>query len=220
MRISKADLVAGYPAVEIRNCLRKAGDSTFVPTFLGDAMGIPSVDARRLVKALAGLGLIERDPTCKKIGGEGPCWRVTLNGRTFALAKASRPLPRRSAEKRVAEFLKRVKTVRDDPGFLYRVKRVVAFGSYLEDTATLGDIDLAVELVAKERNPERAHQINEKRIREAREHGRRFSNIVDELYWPQREVMLFLKSRSRSLSLHDTDDPILSISKTRVLFEG
>ena len=33
--------------------------------------------------------------------------------------------------------------------------------------------------------------------------GRRFSNIVDQAFWWQREAMLFLRHRSRGLSLQD-----------------
>ncbi len=47
---------------------------------------------------------------------------------------------------------------------------------------------------------------SKKRVDVAQAKGRRFPNIVEYLYWPGREVMLHLKARTRSLSLHLMDD--------------
>jgi flagellar biosynthesis regulator FlaF len=47
---------------------------------------------------------------------------------------------------------------------------------------------------------------SQKRVEFAQAKGRRFSNIVEYLYWPEREVMLHLKARTRCLSLHSMHD--------------
>ena len=58
------------------------------------------------------------------------------------------------------------------------------------------------------------------RAREERDKGRTFSSLIDELYWAQTEVKRFLKSRSRSISLHETDDPILEQVAYQVIYEA
>jgi len=47
---------------------------------------------------------------------------------------------------------------------------------------------------------------SKKRIDVAQAKRKRFSSIVEYLYWPEREVMLHLKARTRGLSLHSMDD--------------
>jgi hypothetical protein len=50
------------------------------------------------------------------------------------------------------------------------------------------------------------------------ENGRRFSNIVETIYWPQYEAILFFKSRSRGLSLHGSDGGIVERTETAQIF--
>lgn len=79
------------------------------------------------------------------------CWKTTIKGRQLSLATAAKPISRANAEKKLSEFLERVKIIRDDPRFLYKVTRVAVFGSYLSDSKNPGDIDLAVGLARKEK---------------------------------------------------------------------
>ena len=62
-------------------------------------------------------------------------------------------------------------------------------------------MDLAVEIVPKESNPERARAINERRVLELELLGRRFRGFLDrELFWYW-ETFRYLKGGSRVISL-------------------
>ena len=59
--------------------------------------------------------------------------------------------------------MERVARVNDDPYFLARVKRVALFGSMLRPKR-LSDVDLAVQLVAKETDCDRLREVNAERV--------------------------------------------------------
>jgi len=129
-------------------------------------------------------------------------WKTTNRGRQLALATAAKPISRAAAEKKLSEFLERVKVVRDDPRFLYKVTRVAVFGSYLGGGEDLGDIDLAVGLAHKETDRDKQRELNSRHCWEAQARGRRFGTKLEMLYWPQTEVRRFLKARSGRFSFH------------------
>ena len=52
----------------------------------------------------------------------------------------------------------------------------------------------------------------------AEKKGKKFSSFIDRLEWPEHEVRLFLKSRSRTLSIHSIHDEILNRVEYRVVF--
>src|SRR5580692_6205869 len=69
-----------------------------------------------------------------------------MAGNALGIASAALPISRRDASRRVEEFLARARKVNDDDSWLYRVGKVVIFGSYLNNQDRIGDIDLAVRL--------------------------------------------------------------------------
>jgi predicted nucleotidyltransferase len=88
---------------------------------------------------------------------ESPAWSTTIKGNALAMASAAGPVLRKTAERLLAEFLDRVKEVRESDTYLYRVKRVILFGSMLDqDRSHVNDIDLVVELVHKVKDRETA----------------------------------------------------------------
>ena len=153
-------------------------------------------DWRDLVKALRTEGLIEASAR--------GAWSVTQAGRTFSVASAAKPVTRATAEKALAEFLDRVEQVNRDPYFLGKAIRVVLFGSMLKpEVMRLSDVDLAVELVTKEADFDRARQQNYRRAEELAEKGRQFRNVLDwELCW-YFETRHFLKGGSRVIAMAD-----------------
>ncbi len=62
---------------------------------------------------------------------------------------------------------------------------------------------------------------NEERTLAAHKKGKVGPTIFDRLFYPEREVRMFLKSRSRALSLHGMDDQILELKDVnkKVLYE-
>jgi len=114
--------------------------------YFADRLKIPPRKAERLLVALVEKCLLQ---LASSLCEGGKWYELTLNGSTFALASGARPIARATAEKRVSEFLQRVKRVNTDDYYLYAVEKVIAFGSYLSDADRLNDIDLAVELRPK-----------------------------------------------------------------------
>lgn len=73
----------------------------------------------------------------------------------------------------------------------------------------------------KKSHPDGEKQIKaeQKKTAYAIHNGRNFSNFVEQLFWPQTEVLKYLKSRSRSISIHTTDDQILKKVDFKVIYE-
>ena len=115
--------------------------------------------------------------------------------------------------------MNRVHQVNADSRFLYRVRKVILFGSFLTDAPFVGDLDLAVELDRKEPDGEKHVQMALARAREVAEKGRRFSNFVEMICFAEQEVKLFLKARSRIIQMTDSRDGILKMTEYRVIYE-
>ena len=213
MRVSPDQIIAGQDARSLRALLRHFLDRDFSVRLVGERLELTSGAARKLVERLVEEALLE--PSEK---GDGRWYRVAEKGRALAMASFAPPLKRSTAERKIREFLHRVEIVNGDPYFLYAVSRVVLFGSMLGGADRVGDIDLAVELESKIKDLEQRRAEERARINGAILSGRRFSNIVEDISWPQREVLLFLKSRSRGLSFHDPDDSVLEKTPTKLLF--
>jgi predicted nucleotidyltransferase len=132
----------------------------------------------------------------------------------MAIASAGKPLQRSTAHRLLIDFVRRVEQVRDERKWLFKVKTAVLFGSFLSDSTTLGDIDIA--LTMRPANVDKAAQeVAETQCRlSAQQAGRRFSNFLDYLSWPEYEVKRFLRSRRR-ISLHDLrmDGPIIEAGR-------
>lgn len=92
------------------------------------------------------------------------------------MASAAWPVTRAKADQIFADFMERVQKVNDDPYYLFRVTRVVLFGSYIRDTPTVNDIDIALQLVPKIDDLNRRGEIYEQRRRES---PRNFRNLID-----------------------------------------
>ena len=74
---------------------------------------------------------------------------LTLDGGTYCQASAAPPIFRATAERKLAEFMERVHRVHADEHYLYCVRRVLVFGSFLTDAPKLNDVDLAIDLARR-----------------------------------------------------------------------
>jgi hypothetical protein len=146
----------------------------------------------------------------------------SIRSKEAPLARPYSPHPffRESAEKALVEFMDRVQEVNEDGRFLFRVRKVVLFGSFLIGSATLGDLDIAVELVPKEADAKKHSELILARANEAALNGKSFRNFIERLDFAAQEVRSFLKSRSRIIQLTDCQDGVLKIAEHRVIYEG
>lgn len=61
-------------------------------------------------------------------------------------------------------------------------------------------------------------EVVELSLQHARESGRRFASFVDEMFWPEMEVRLYLKAASRVVSMTTTDDAVLQRAPHRTIY--
>ena len=153
MQIDWDQKVAGIPLPEIRDILRYFGRHPFDAYDLSDRLrpgrhNWPGQEerakqdrkGRQILRALAASDLIEKNPYF-----EGA---FNLNPNGFALAGAS-TLPRMSrkaADKAVEKLKLKVAAINADPAYMHDVTEICIFGSYIEDAADLGDIDIGYTL--------------------------------------------------------------------------
>lgn len=213
MYLDPTEKISGVPAVIVRDFLKRWQHSDWSVATIAAALKLQPRESGKLVRELLGRGFVELHGNLSKT------YSNTVDGNQFANASAAKPLKRATAERKVAELLGRVSDVNSNPYYLYRVASVRVFGSYLTGSDHLNDIDLVIEVSSKEPDRNLAHGLDMQRIRESQRQGRHFSNIVDELFWPQHEVFLYLRNRSRSYSFHSPTDGVLDRVDVQTLFE-
>jgi len=216
MRIRPDDLVVGFPAKQIRKLLRQDAEFLSVED-VTKVLGLTGESALRLLKTLEQKGFIEKNTFAPDPDRN---WKHTIKGGALSKALFSAPVSRRNAEKAISEFMDRVKDVNEDGRFLFRVRKVVLFGSFLTGSATIGDLDVAIDLVPKEADARKHSERILARANEAALNGRTFRNFIERLDFAAQEVRSFLKSRSRIIQLTDCKDGVLKIAENRVLYEG
>jgi hypothetical protein len=81
-------------------------------------------------------------------------------------------------------------------------------------------VPLAAPRYGREPDESKHELANRERVVAEKERGRHFSNMVEELFWWQREAELFLKNRKRGLSIHDyhSEQRVVDSVPNRVVF--
>ena len=204
MRITKGQVVAGFPALEVRRLLRRYRLGAFVAEAAEEALELSLAKTAMFLREMVTLGYLE--PMNPPLSDGAPCFEVTSLGQAFANASGAKPISRKTADRVLREFMERVEVVNARDEYVYKIESVVLFGSVLGDNETLGDVDLAIELLPREHDDEKSEAKCQVRRRLAEENGRRFGSVFEWAIWPTMEIFLFLKSRSRSLSLHQLSE--------------
>ena len=195
MRIDPRGTIAGYPALLVRHALRHLSVQLhWNLAGLESAASLPAGEGQSFVKALVAAGLAEA-------AGVG-VWSITQAAQTLSSATAAPRVKRSTAEGALREFLGRVDEVNRSRSYLGKVDAVVLFGSMLKpEVDRLSDVDVAVEIVPKEADPDRARAKNERRARDFERLGRRFRGFLDREFCWYWEVFRYLKGRSRVIAL-------------------
>lgn len=143
---------------------------------------------------------LERDGYWRRSDDPSTSTRIfsnTQKAERIALATATRPLTRVTADKLLAELIDRMRALETMP-FAYTVGEAHVFGSYLTEDNRLSDVDLAIKLKWKFEHREQQFDFERARIEKS---GRTFHDWLDETTWPLNEVKLFLLNRSGYLHL-------------------
>lgn len=223
MRIASGSFIAGYPILDVREVLRNLDDHDgYITSFVAaNILHIATNKVHAALKCFETEGLLHITKITKSDRARPTkAFRVELSDKAHSLrmAKACKPITKAYADQAVAALLERCNVVNKDPFYLYKVKKVLVFGSYLRAAPYYGDVDLVIDLYRKDRSPNYSGMSVSQKREQALANGRRFSSLGEKLMWPYTETLLFLKSKSRTLSFHNTGDGILKRTETCELF--
>lgn len=204
MRIDKNATLRTVPTLLVRKLLQHAAQwhGRIYRQNIGHLLRGSGFSTSTVVTILLAEGLVEKEQS------PAPHFALTVAGSAFAMASIGPGYKIATATRALSDFLGRVHDVNADPYYLYGVKRVGVFGSYLNAPPIVNDVDIAYDLYRKDTKGIAWDVVRRQRSREARAAGRQFHIFMEELYWPETEVRLKLKARSRILSLHEYDDAV------------
>ncbi|WP_158945593.1 hypothetical protein [Granulicella sp. S190] len=201
MRVTTEQNIAGQSALKVRNFLRKHYFKGISVRKAETALELSQENAAAFLNELVLLGYINQ-----QWENAHQWFELTLQGEALAHTTAAKPIHRKTAEKALAHFMERVHRVNSTSEYLYRISDVILFGSILSNIERLGDVDIALQLEAKVNDEKVFQDWATARGRVAQAAGRSFRGAIDWICWPQMEIILQLKARSRSLSLHTLEE--------------
>lgn len=198
--LNNVPAVAGESATRIRDILYRSRGA-FREDWLSDKFRYDQRRAREIGSAMESAGYVRRDREREQRNHSPfPWYSLTDTGGDVTRASAAKRIKRQTATKALSEFMNRVQLVNANPKYLYSVRCVVVFGSFLQRVDRLGDVDVAVDLESRVAfNKE--HKWVDLFRQHALDSGRSFSTFDEEILWPRQEVLLELKSRKRSISI-------------------
>ncbi|UWM76645.1 hypothetical protein N1937_05240 [Rhizobium sp. WSM4643] len=238
LQLSRTETVIGLPAVTARDIIKivgNSGDRFFLPD-VERALEVkvcfkeeygrkyPDHEAARL-QAPALLSKMIQEGYVAEDGlhqseqwGERMGYKLTNKGGDLARVKFVKRISQAQGLKLLNDFLDRVRQVNDpDSPYVFYVKNAWLYGSMLDaDAADIGDVDLVVECLMKDKfQPGQRIEACEARAEAV---GRNVSG-VHALYFCCDEVKVFLKARKAHLSLdgftveniHEIKDGVLPL---------
>lgn len=194
MQIGKGEEIARVPLLLVRDFFRDIvawHRDSFELAQLEERLNLSRTAAIALAEELIVRGYVTR--------GQNHDYRLTNRGEELVRASASGRVKRGTAESALAGLLKRAEEYNSDASKILAVDAVAVFGSFLSDKEELGDLDVAVkwrDRVADDHRSDRAHAYAERS-------GRKFSNVIEFLTWPQTELFQILKARKRTICIQD-----------------
>lgn len=213
MRISRKQKINNTPILKVRDffkSLQRYRTDTFTLDKVCNYFEINDIEANSLLSELTVQGFIEKSSP--------DCYKTTLKGEALRIARCVSPIKRDKADKIVKDFMQRVEEINNNDYYLYRVSKILLFGSYInKDAVDFGDIDIAFELERKIKNKEVFEKLNREFFEKAEEGGKRFSSYIEKLFYSETVVILKLKNRNRYISLH-RDDDILKVTETKQIY--
>ena len=200
-------MFAGLPAAAARDVLKLYSGRDCSASFAETALARHGIETppAEVIAALAAAGFL------KAVDGDQDWWTTTISGNALGMASFGKPITRKTADRLLTELIQRARDYNANPAKPMYVGSLTVFGSYLDDTVDpLGDLDVGLSYASRSRDPavHRAY---------ARASGRRFSGYIDELFYPERDLVLTLRNRSAAISL-TTEDLARITDQTRVVY--
>jgi predicted nucleotidyltransferase len=198
MQTDRNQQIAGVGVLEIRRFFRHVvaqHRDAFDRTWLINFLHLSETEATSL------LGELFQQGYCTAADTQGQ-HELTALARNLVRSSAARPVYRKTAESALTGLMSRVREINANPRYLYSVRCVVVFGSFLKQNDRLGDLDVAIQLETRIADPsERPRSA----LQYAAESGRRFKNFTERLYWAQSEIFQILKNRQRTIRIEPWD---------------
>ena len=225
MRINSKEKLFGQPILKIREVVRYAMterlrsiQKAMIFEEVSRILGQSTVVAKTVIEQL----IKEEYLVLKKVK-YGCSFQYELSetekGRRFGVATADPPITREKANQLLKELIERAMAINANDDYVCFVERLSVFGSYLSDKTLLSDLDVFFKIAQKYEGDEYREK-RDQRVKLAFRSGRTFSNYVEQIYWPEREVLLALKTRKKGLSLHDeTSDEVFGKTESKVVYE-
>ena len=197
MQINSRQTLGGVSLLELRRFFRLIvahHHKSFPKEWLLRELRLSDVQSDAVLGELARQGYITLGPSQTK----EPEYQITELAYELARASAAKRISRTTAQVALEGLMARAREINSDSKYLYSVGSVVVFGSYLNGNERLGDLDVAVEVFPRIKDPDERTKAH---LRYARDSGRRFSNYTEGLYRAEAEIYQVLKARRRTLSI-------------------
>jgi predicted nucleotidyltransferase len=221
MKLDASQKFGGYPILVIRDLLKWCAlsrEGVLRQHLVAQRLKITEKEGWLLIFDLHRHDYVQVAPPVE--GRKGQWFELTTKGRSLALAKAIPPITRARADELVAQLLIRAKHLNTKPAkYMIGVRQLVLFGSYLSaEKDLLNDLDVAVEYKINPTDPQEYLRGATKLVVEALANGRRFRSYAERQDYPLVVTKRFLRGRTRSISLHSTDDPVLLQTATKQIY--
>jgi len=183
--------------LELRRFFRQLAahhQNSFGRDWLLRKLRLSDSQADRVLEELAGQGYVSLGPSKHK----DLEYQMTEAAYALVRSSAAKRISRTTAQDALEGLMSRAGEINSNPKYLYSVCSVVLFGSYLDGNERLGDLDVAIELSARIKDPDERTKAH---LRYARDSDRRFGNFTEELSWAEAEIYQVLKARRRTLSI-------------------
>lgn len=210
MRLTRKQTICNIPILKIRDYFSHIRPERITPEKISQHFEIDKKHTQELIQTLLDEGYIE------PVDSE---YQLTVKGNALCVARYTSPLNKAKADKLFKEFMERVEEINTNDYYLYKVAKIILFGSYIDPEKTdFADIDIAFELAPKAEDHVEFNRLNDLRIAEAEAAGKSFPTFIDQIAYTEKVVILKLKNKSRYISLHRMEDNILKITKTKQVY--
>lgn len=140
MQIDWNETICGLRMIELRNLTRKLFDEKNL-AFVAAKSGLNETACQSLASTMIERGWWEQI--------EPGFYRATVTGNAMAMSRKLPPLTRANAEALLERVISAAHAINADPDMAYDITYLAVFGSYLRDTPTLNDLDIAYEVMGR-----------------------------------------------------------------------
>jgi len=129
MRITRKQTIANIPVLKIRNYfdfITRHYITNFTAESFREYLNLNDFETNEVLKELLDKDFIERVEDD---------YEITLKGSALRISRCVPPINKLKADKLLKDFMQRVQEINNDDFYLYRVSKILLFGSYIREDA-------------------------------------------------------------------------------------